>query len=187
MARPVVRLGLQNSVCQVVVGVGHVDQALDEVGALYQAEEHLETNRPTIRQRRGRRGPHTACGGDTYLRQPRDVQAFSVLHGGLAGFSWPRTLALAVGQAGPGKDVVVGQVQVRWVHRELADELQQAGQAVQQPLRRRHMTVRLRSEMDKCKRRCLKWCRKPLVSLTTVHDSWSLGSRMPELKISRSS
>ena len=29
-------------VCQVVVGVGHVDESLDEVGALDQAEEHLD-------------------------------------------------------------------------------------------------------------------------------------------------
>lgn len=29
-------------VCKVVVGVGHVDEALDEVGALDEAEEHLE-------------------------------------------------------------------------------------------------------------------------------------------------
>lgn len=32
-------------VCQVVVGIGHVDQTLDEIGALDQAEEHLQTNR----------------------------------------------------------------------------------------------------------------------------------------------
>lgn len=29
-------------VCEVVVGVGHVDEALDEVGALDEAEEHLK-------------------------------------------------------------------------------------------------------------------------------------------------
>lgn len=28
-------------VCEVVVGVGHVDQTLDEVGTLDEAEEHL--------------------------------------------------------------------------------------------------------------------------------------------------
>lgn len=28
-------------VCKVVIGVGHVDEALDEVGALDEAEEHL--------------------------------------------------------------------------------------------------------------------------------------------------
>ena len=31
--------------CEVVVGVGHVDQTLDEVGALHEAEEDLQTNR----------------------------------------------------------------------------------------------------------------------------------------------
>jgi len=79
---------------------------------------------------------------DAYLRQPGDVQAFAVLHGGLAGFARPRPLALAVGEAGPGEDVVVGQVQVRGVHGELADQLQQAGQAVQQPLRREERFTR---------------------------------------------
>lgn len=28
--------------CEVVIGVGHIDEALDEVGALDEAEEHLE-------------------------------------------------------------------------------------------------------------------------------------------------
>lgn len=69
-----------------------------------------------------------------YLRQPGDVQALPVLHRRLAGLPRPRPLALTVGQAGPGEDVVVGQVQVGRVHRKLADELQQTGQAVQQPL-----------------------------------------------------
>lgn len=32
-------------VCEVVVGVGHIDEALDEVGALDEAEEHLEKHR----------------------------------------------------------------------------------------------------------------------------------------------
>lgn len=73
-------------------------------------------------------------GRSLYLRQPGDVQALPVLHRRLAGLPWPRPLALAVGQAGPGEDVVVGQVQVGRVHRKLADELQQTGQAVQQPL-----------------------------------------------------
>lgn len=34
-------------VCEVVVGVGHVDQTLDEVGPLNEAEEHLQTNKQT--------------------------------------------------------------------------------------------------------------------------------------------
>lgn len=85
-----------------------------------------------------------------YLSQPRDVQAFPVLHGGLAGLARPSPFALAVGEAGPGEDVVVGQVQVCGVHRKLADQLQQAGQAVEQPLQRRQMeTMHLRSETDK--------------------------------------
>lgn len=67
------------------------------------------------------------------------MQAFPVLHGGLAGFARPRPLSLAVGEAGPGEDVVVGQVQVCGVHPKLADQLQQAGQAVEQPLQERQM------------------------------------------------
>lgn len=78
MPRPVVRLGLQDSaerkemlekgvitlresskhklkfsppVCKVVVGVGHVDEALDEVGALDEAEEHLEKTEERSNQR----------------------------------------------------------------------------------------------------------------------------------------
>lgn len=31
-------------VCQVVVGVGHVDESLDHVGTLDEAEEHLNTH-----------------------------------------------------------------------------------------------------------------------------------------------
>lgn len=129
--------------CEVVVGVSHVDEALNETGTLYEAEEHLGANRNKIK----------SCsvgdtGGtswrNTYLSQPGDVEAFPVLHRGLAGLARPRPFALAVGQAGPGEDVVVGQVQVRGVHRELADQLQQAGQAVEQPLQRKEFeTVRL--------------------------------------------
>lgn len=70
----------------------------------------------------------------TYLGQSGDVQAFPVFHGRLAGFAGPRSFTLAVGEAGPGEDVMVGQVQVCRVHRKLADQLQQAGQAVEQPL-----------------------------------------------------
>ncbi len=36
-------------VCKVVVSVSHVDQTLDEVGTLHEAEEHLKTNRQTIK------------------------------------------------------------------------------------------------------------------------------------------
>lgn len=57
-----------------------------------------------------------------------------MLHRRLAGLPWPRPLALAVGQAGPGEDIVIGQVQVCRVHRKLADELEQTSKAVQQPL-----------------------------------------------------
>lgn len=60
-----------------------------------------------------------------------------MLHRGLAGLPLPRTLALAVGEAGPGEDVVIRQVQICRVHRKLADELQQASQAVKQPLQDR--------------------------------------------------
>lgn len=122
-------------------------------------------------------------GGGAYLSQTGDVQAFPVLHGGFAGFAGPRSLPLAVGEPGPGEDVVVGQVQVCGVHGELADELQQAGQAVEQPLQARTHThthgqkpVRPRG-----------MCPTDPPGLTTVQDSWSSGSRMPELKISRSS
>ena len=62
------------------------------------------------------------------------MQALDVVSGSLAGFAGPGALALRVAQARPGEHVVVGQVQVRGVHRKLADELQQAGQTVQQPL-----------------------------------------------------
>lgn len=34
-------------VCEVVVGVGHVDQTLDEVRPLNEAEEHLQTHKQT--------------------------------------------------------------------------------------------------------------------------------------------
>lgn len=44
------RCGL-SPVCEVVVGVGHIDQTLDEVGALYEAEEHLETKRQMMSPR----------------------------------------------------------------------------------------------------------------------------------------
>lgn len=76
-----------------------------------------------------------------YLCKARDVQAFSMLHGGFAGFSRPRPFALAFGKAGPGKDVVVGQVQVCGVDCELADELQQAGEAVQLPLQAKRVDI----------------------------------------------
>lgn len=125
---------------QVVVGVGHVDEPLYEVGALYEAEEHLEANRRRNQIRQSwRRSPllRQPAWGNTYLGQPRDVQALPVLHRRLAGLARPRPLALTVGETGPGEDVVVGQVQVCRVHCKLADELQQAGQAVEQPLRRR--------------------------------------------------
>lgn len=39
---------VRSPVCQVVVGVGHIDEALDEVGALDQAEEHLSADRDTV-------------------------------------------------------------------------------------------------------------------------------------------
>lgn len=125
--------------CEVVVGIGHVDQALDEVGALDEAEEHLKTN-TQIRDERCSSSASALCScsrSNAHLSQPRDVQAFPVIDRGLAGFAGPRPFSLAVGEAGPGEDVVVGQVQVCGVHRELADELQQAGQAVQQPLQRK--------------------------------------------------
>lgn len=65
------------------------------------------------------------------------MQALAVVAGGLAGLARPGPFALAVGEARPGEDVVVGQVQVGRVHRKLADELKQASQAVQQPLEER--------------------------------------------------
>lgn len=34
---------VSSPVCEVVVGVGHVDEPLDEVGTLDEAEEHLQT------------------------------------------------------------------------------------------------------------------------------------------------
>lgn len=127
--------------CEVVVGVSHIDQALDEVGTLYEAEKHLETNRE-INQLRPSLLPQQSAvcfswWRSIYLRQSGNVQAFPVLYGGLAGFARPRPFALALGEARPGEDVVIGQVQVCRVHRKLADQLQQAGQAVQQPLQRR--------------------------------------------------
>lgn len=69
-----------------------------------------------------------------YLREPRDVQTLPVLHGGFARLARPSPFALAVCEAGPGEDIVVGQVQIRRVHCKLADQLQEAGQAVQLPL-----------------------------------------------------
>lgn len=86
------------------------------------------------RRRRRRQSRIRVVVGCHYLRQPGDVQAFSMLHCRLAGLPRPRPLALTVSQAGPGEDVVVGQIQVSWVHCKLADEFQQTGQAIQQPL-----------------------------------------------------
>ena len=62
------------------------------------------------------------------------MQPLAVVPGCLAGLAGPGPLALAVGEARPGEHVVIGQVQVGRVHRKLADELEQACQAVQQPL-----------------------------------------------------
>lgn len=57
-----------------------------------------------------------------------------MLHRGLAGLAVPCALTLAVSKAGPGKDVMISQVEICRVHCKLADELQQASQAVKQPL-----------------------------------------------------
>lgn len=64
-----------------------------------------------------------------------------MLHSGFAGLSRPRPFALALGKARPGKDVVVCQVQVCGVDCELADELQQAGEAVQLPLQAKRVDI----------------------------------------------
>lgn len=129
---------------QVVVGVGHCDEPLDQVGSLDQAEEHLKAQQDRRRTSRDKRfADHEdgrtdayVCGvrAGSHLREPGDVETFAVLHGGLARLPGPGPLALAVGEAGPGEDVVVGQVQVSRVHGKLANELQQASQTVQQPL-----------------------------------------------------
>lgn len=147
--------GILSPVCEVVIGVGHVDQTLDEVGTLYEAEEHLQTNTQISGQLNPRVLKVNRCCFNNqllvfslwkmYLSQTRDVQALPVLYRGLAGFARPRPFALAVSEAGPGEDVVVGQVQVCGVHRELADQLQQAGQAVQQPLQRRQMENKVKT------------------------------------------
>ena len=47
-----------------------------------------------------------------YLGEAGDVEALAVLPGGFAGLAGPGPLALAVGQPGPGENIVVGQVQV---------------------------------------------------------------------------
>lgn len=60
-----------------------------------------------------------------------------MLHRGFAGLAVPCTLTLAVSKAGPGKDIVISQVEIYRVHCKLADELQQASQAVKQPLQER--------------------------------------------------
>lgn len=84
--------------CEVVVGVSHIDEALNETGTLYEAEEHLGAERNKIKSRRiGDTG--ATSWRNTYLSQPGDVQAFSVLHRGLAGLARPRPFALAVGEA----------------------------------------------------------------------------------------
>lgn len=57
-----------------------------------------------------------------------------MLHRGLTGLAVPCALTLAVSKAGPGKDVMISQVEICRVHCKLADELQQASQAVKQPL-----------------------------------------------------
>lgn len=67
------------------------------------------------------------------------MQPLPVIYSRLAGFARPRSFPLAVGEAGPGEDVVVGQVQVCGVHGKLADQFEQAGQAVEQPLQRRQI------------------------------------------------
>lgn len=71
---------------------------------------------------------------DVYLGEPGDVQPFPMIHRGFARLARPRPFALAFGEAGPGENVVVGEIQVCGVHGKLADQLQQAGQAVQLPL-----------------------------------------------------
>lgn len=94
----------------------------------------------------------TSSWRNIYLGEPRDVQHFPVLDRGLTGLARPRSFALAVSEARPGEDIMVGQVQVCWVHCELTDELQQAGQAVEQPLQRRWMetsTTRRQSGREK--------------------------------------
>lgn len=80
---------------------------------------------------------HSAYIVVSYFSKPRYVQAFPMLPSALAGLPGPRPLALCVCEARPGEDVMVGQVQISRVHRKLADQLQQTGQAVQQPLSER--------------------------------------------------
>lgn len=70
--------------CKVVVGVGHVDQTLDEVGTLDEAEEHLRTS--TQDDLSCTAFQHSAvhfCSG-VYLSEPRDVQPFPMIYGRLA-------------------------------------------------------------------------------------------------------
>lgn len=131
---PVIRLGFENPVCQIVVSVRHVDEPLDEVGALNKTQEHLKE----MRKLDGAYTRKSACCRrfHAYLRETRYVQVLPMIDGGFARLPRPGPLPLCVCETGPGEDVVIGQVQIGRVHRELTDQLQQAGETVQQPLQR---------------------------------------------------
>lgn len=113
-------------VCQVVIGIGHIDESLDHVGTLDETEEHLKSHTHTFTKtlHAGKiynKVYHFTKFTASYFGQTWYVQAFPVLSGTLAGLPWPRPLALRVREAGPGKDVMVGQIQISRVHCKLAD------------------------------------------------------------------
>lgn len=64
------------------------------------------------------------------------MQALPMIPGGFVGLPWPRSLPLCVRETRPGENIMIGQVQIGWIHRELTNELQQTRETVQQPLQR---------------------------------------------------
>lgn len=100
--------------CEVVVGVGHVDQTLDEVGTLYEAEEHLETNRHKIKSRsvEDTRGcfdnqleehlPQSAEGCEGLSRAPRWTCGICPATPACVGCRRGRTRRRRRGRPGPG-------------------------------------------------------------------------------------
>lgn len=142
----------------------------------------------------------------SHLCKTRYMQALSMFPGGFAGLPWPSPLPLCVRETRPREDVMIGQVKISRIHRELANELQQTRETVQQPLKRdkrrnvistavqlrrvkltkkiswTHFTLKPKGK--KIKSLCKCYMRQMLLTLTTVQDSCSFGSKIAELKMS---
>lgn len=134
------------------------------------------------------------------------MQALPMIPCSFAGLPWPRPFPLCVRETRPGENIMIGQVQIGRIHRELTNELQQTCETVQQPLQREKRrnvistAVQLMAELGK--RTCPGLTslqsqnerrKKPLqtlydtdvfLTLTTVQDSCSFGSKIAELKMS---